>query len=275
MELTVVRTFAEIAGRPRRLGGYRAPAPGVLPPPTPFSPLTDPLPAAGGVPESWIPTALDQGQIGDCTGQTVREVMQGAAARAGVFSARFSALYAYYYARAGEGTAPTDDAGAAVSSAFAVASERGLPRIELWPDERRFDEKPDDGADRDAALHKSLLHFGLPDLDTMRACLAVGFGFGFGFDVPSQMTSAACARSGLVEFPKGDDGWTGGSHAVTAWRWDDEIRVGDSVGAFDCLNHWGSAWGRSGRFWLPYDFFKSGHAEDACTIRRISTWGAQ
>jgi hypothetical protein len=257
-----VRT-ALLAGSHRALGGWKKPtAPSRHPLAAP--PLT-PLPARAAV--SRIPTAQDQGQVGDCAGQTGREVMTGIALRDGKGEELFSALYLYWWARSFDGSPADEDTGTYVETIFRVLAERGVPLKSTWDDDNAWQQQPSSMADLAAAQHMGLLAFALPNLLTIKASVVAGFPAAFGFDVPTQMMSDECAASGLVEFPADDSGWDGGGHAVSLWGYDDTLVIGKSTGAFLCLNHWPEGWGQSGKFWLPYDFFLTGHATDTHTLR--------
>lgn len=229
------------------------------------APPLSPLPSSHTIAK--IPTAQDQGSVGDCAGQTGRECMTGVALRQGKGEELFSCLYLYWWARNYDGTPPDIDGGTFVETIFRVLHERGCPLKSTWDDYEDWKTKPSDAADGEALNHKGVLAFALPSLLTMKASIVAGFACGFGFDVPSQMMSLECAQSGMVEYPSGSDGWDGGGHAVTAWGYDDSLVIGASKGAFLCLNHWSQQWGIDGRFWLPYDFWLTGHASDAHTLR--------
>ena len=47
-----------------------------------------------------------------------------------------------------------------------------------------------------------------------------------------------------------------GGHAVPIVGYDDNF-LGTGIGAFKCQNSWGTAWGNSGFFYMPYSVFKS------------------
>ena len=257
---------ALLAGKPRVITGWRRPTePSRLPLHAP--PLVG-LPKQSAVPQ--IPTAQDQGTYGRCAGETFREVMTGLALRDGLGELLYSANYPYFWARAYDGSPADQDTGTFVETVFTVGIRRGNCRKQTWDDDTSIFDQPNAVADLEAATHKTLLAFSLPNLITMKASIVAGFSFAFGFDVPRQMMTIECAQSGIVEYPDDEqNGWDGGGHAVSAWGYDDDVKIGGFYGAFLCLNHWSKDWGINGRFWLPYHFFETGHATDAHTLRLV------
>lgn len=254
--------YREIAGALRRVNGWFKPVG-----PSIHTSLTVSEPSAAAGEVALIPTAQDQGQIGDCVYQSSRELATGLAMKRGEGERLFSAMAPYYWGRRIDGVAATNDAGSTVEISMVVARRWGWPSLDAWPDSRPLSMEPDEGAALDASTHLLTLQFSLPNLSSIRASLAQGFGIAFGFDVPSQMMTSDCAANGLVEYPANASGWDGGGHAVTAWGWDDNMLVGAHRGALLCLNHWSKGWGIGGRFWLPYEYFHQGHASDAHTVR--------
>lgn len=254
---------AEIAGRPRRFGWKRARA--VLPPPIAFRDG----PEEGGVDEGFIPEAEDQGDLGQCVGESINEIVMGCEKLPRGEQRRFSSLFPYWVGRKLEGTAPTDDAGMQVSTAFHVLDQFGIPFKATWDDDRPFWLEPPPEVYAEAAKHRSLLHLPLPNVATMKSCLDAGFPFAFGVDVSRQLLGERAAQEGRVPFVDSDADWVGGGHAMTAWRYSDKIQIGKSVGGFLVLNHWSTSWGLNGLCWIAYDYWLSGHATDAHSARRV------
>lgn len=272
-----MNVYGVAAGRPRRLGGWRRTE--LVAPPRESSPYRGPSEA--GVEEDLIPEARDQGDIGQCVGECVAEVMEGCeyralsliqlkAARANGSRRLFSPRFAYYVGRKLEGTSPTDDAGMQVATGFRVLDLYGIPPREAWDDDQPFSREPTREAYSEAYNYKALLHLPLPNLATMKRCIDDGFSFAFGMDVSKQLMSREAEISGLVPFVDSAADFNGAGHAMTAWRRSDTIRIGSDVGGFLVLNHWSRAWGLNGRAWISYKYFLSGHATDAHSARRIT-----
>jgi C1A family cysteine protease len=102
------------------------------------------------------------------------------------------------------------------------------------------------------------------DLTQMRGCLAEGYPFVFGFTVYESFESETVAKTGLVPMPRTGEAVKGG-HAVVAAGYKDDQRV------FIVRNSWGSGWGLSGYFLMPYEYLISPHlANDFWTVRSVT-----
>lgn len=74
------------------------------------------------------------------------------------------------------------------------------------------------------------------------------------------------------EFPMPDPGARPkGGHAVLAVGYDDEYRIGNSIGALLIRNSWGTGWGDNGYGWLPYDYVTRRLSSDFWTLMRKET----
>jgi C1A family cysteine protease len=75
--------------------------------------------------------------------------------------------------------------------------------------------------------------------------------------------TAKVAKSGIMPMPAASEQVVGG-HAVVAAGFD------DSKQAILVRNSWGSAWGKSGYFWMPYAYISNTNlADDFWTIRLV------
>jgi C1A family cysteine protease len=97
----------------------------------------------------------------------------------------------------------------------------------------------------------------------MKASLAAGYPFVFGFSVYESFEGDAVAKSGIVPMPGMTEMEVGG-HAVMAVGYD------DSQQRFLARNSWGSEWGMSGYFTIPYDYLTDSNlADDFWVIRLV------
>lgn len=253
-----------VGGQPRRTNGWIRPA---LPSPHPALAAGAPTPNLVSIPDALRAAMQNQGNIGDCTCQALRELMTGLALREGRGQVRYSVLAPYYWARVLDGSKPTDDAGSTVSTVMTVALAKGLPHLAAWDDSKPFAMLPDAAAQADARQHVALLTFALPDVATIKASIRDGFAVELGFECPKSLFSDETMQSGDVELPDAS-GFDGEGHAISIWEADDDYvtSYGDR-GAFLCNFHWGTTVGLSGYFHLPYGYVISGRAADAHTIR--------
>lgn len=255
--------YVAVGGKLRRVNGWRRPT---SPSPHPVLAAAD-TPAIVSIPTTLRPTMQDQGQIGDCVFQALRELVTGLALRQGLGEILYSALAPYWWGRQIDGTAPTDDAGSTVSTGMTVAARFGLPHLAAWDDAKPFSLEPDVNAIADARLHKALLAFSLPNVATIKASIRDGFAVELGFDCPKSLFSSKTITTGDVELPDDPSQFDGSGHAVSVWAADDEHVIGSHKGAFLCNFHWGRDVGLDGYFHLPYEYVTSGRATDAHTIR--------
>lgn len=201
---------------------------------------------------SICPPVIDQGSIGSCTGCS-------AAGAVGILSKRqindsawtgdlliASPLGIYYCERQLDGTVD-QDAGASIADAVNVLMNTGVVTEADWPyDPSFFDVAPTAQAMADAAKVK--LADAAPidhDLDTIRACLAMGFPVQIGIHVFSSFESA---QNGDIPLPdRSKDGLLGG-HAIVLVGYDHTRQK------FVFRNSWGQQWGNAGYGTLPYAY---------------------
>jgi C1A family cysteine protease len=174
----------------------------------------------------------------------------------------FSHLFIYYNERAAEGTVNQDGGGMLRDGIKTLASLGAAPEI-LWPyDESKVFIKPSSIAYAEALKHQITAYIRLDTIADMKHCLAAGFPFVFGFTVYEAFESSQVATSGIVPMPNLYDECMGG-HAVLAVGYDDGEQM------FLIRNSWGSGWGLSGYFKLPYAYVSNPNlASDFWTIRR-------
>ena len=105
----------------------------------------------------------------------------------------------------------------------------------------------------------------MQNANLLKGCLAAGYPFVFGFTVYESFESQEVARSGVVPMPSSGEKILGG-HAVLAVGYD------DSTQRFIVRNSWGTGWGMSGYFTMPYQYVTDSNlADDLWTIRLIAT----
>lgn len=246
----------EIAGKPRALHSWRRGAPvGGTPILTTFN-----LPSSVDL-TPLLPPVNDQGQLGSCVANACCEALEFLE-RQGAADVPYSRLYLYYWARVREGVAPSVDSGLVISDAVATLQDRGVCLEALWPyDVNSFALEPGNACDDDAAGRRLLLAIGLPNLFTIKCCLAQGFVCAFGMDVFSSLMNTA---TGDVEMPAPGEAVQGG-HAVVCCGYDDATQ------RLTFRNSWGSSWGRNGgNGTIPYQFVENSLATDFVTFRRAT-----
>jgi len=89
----------------------------------------------------------------------------------------------------------------------------------------------------------------------MRQCLAGGIPFLIGISVYESFESDAVAKTGVVPLPEKDETLLGG-HAVVCCGYDTAERT------FRCRNSWGTDWGVTGYFTLPFEYLLDPNLSD-------------
>lgn len=99
----------------------------------------------------------------------------------------------------------------------------------------------------------------------MKGCLASGYPFVLGFTVYDAFEGDDVAKSGVLNLPDYSTEKPLGGHAVLAVGYDDASQ------RFIIRNSWGSNWGQSGYFTMPYAYLLDENlSDDFWTIRLIS-----
>lgn len=211
------------------------------------------------------PPVFDQGSLGSCTAQAIGamdQYMQIKQKKDHVF--RPSRLFIYYNERVIEGTV-NEDSGAMLRDGIRSIAKQGVCPEHMWKyDISQFAVKPPASCYAEALNHQAILYMRVGQtLRAMKSCLADGYPFVFGFTVYESFESQAVAETGIMPMPKLNEEILGG-HAVMA--------VGYSVAkkAFLVRNSWGTGWGNSGYFWMPFAYLTNTDlCSDLWTLRLI------
>ncbi|MGH2457548.1 MAG: C1 family peptidase [Chloroflexota bacterium] len=214
---------------------------------------------------SQCPAVYDQGQLGSCTANAIAGAIQFDQMKqqlAQVFTP--SRLFIYYNERVIEGTVSTDS-GAQIRDGIKSVGSQGVCPEDLWPYViANFAEQPPANCYQVASQHTAVLYSRLvQNLTLMKGCLASGYPFVFGFTVYASFESPEVAQTGVAPMPASGEQVLGG-HAVAAVGYD------DSQQRFIVRNSWGTGWGMSGYFTLPYTYLtQRSLSSDLWTIRLV------
>lgn len=212
------------------------------------------------------PPVFDQGQLGSCTANAIANAHlfeQHRQHNPDIFTP--SRLFIYYNERDLEGTVD-QDSGAQIRDGFKTLADLGVCGEWRVPyNIGQFTRKPSDRAYEVALEHRSLVYRRLDNtqLDQLRGCLVDGTPFVFGFTVYESFESDVVARTGVVPLPA-DGEQTVGGHAVLCVGYD------DSKQRFLVMNSWGTGWGMSGYFTIPYAYLTNTDlADDFWTVTTV------
>jgi C1A family cysteine protease len=217
-----------------------------------------------------FPPCYDQGDLGSCTAQSISGLLEFAQLRQPGGGQNFtpSRLFIYYGERKMEGTL-NEDAGAQIRSGIKVVADDGAPPEEMWPyDIDKFARRPTRKSYREAKKHQAISYERVCQrIEDVRGCLADGYPFAFGFSVYDAFESDEVARTGILTFPKSDETMLGG-HAVVCVGYDNDKSI------IFVRNSWGTDWGLSGYFTMPYEYLLDRDlADDFWSIRLIEEVG--
>jgi C1A family cysteine protease len=230
------------------------------------------LRSLGIVPEIW-----DQGQLGSCTANGNGAIFEIDRLKQGYAPLNPSRLFIYYNERMEEGNIDSDY-GANVRTGIKVMNKYGVANEDIWAyNINQYKTKPpqnvyDDGATRKVSTYTSV-HQNINDI-----CAAIysGKGVVFGFQVFESFDSnslSGVSGTGIMTIPQANEQSLGG-HCVCAIGFEITKRGGKHGGFFGplldkifgmpsmdgyiiCRNSWGTYWGLSGYFKMPFKFINN------------------
>jgi hypothetical protein len=213
--------------------------------------------------------AIDQMQVGMCTGCGSSRALKNYLDSVGYkWPFTPSALDLYAKVRAFEGTDLSVDSGASIADVFTVLNTLGVCPEDSnpewsWPfsaSDNRWQEMPPAECDKDAALHKVVKFYRVPqDVNSIKTALYRGFPVVIGISVFQSFEAPEVAQSGVIPMPGLSflDPLLGG-HCLRL----DAYGMHDPNYA-DGVNSWGQGWGDSwagfpdkgkGRFHIPFSY---------------------
>lgn len=216
----------------------------------------------------YTPSAIDQMEVGMCTGcGTSRALKTFLASEDYKWPFMPSALDIYAKVRQYEGVALTEDSGASIADVFNVINSQGVcpedSNIEWsWPfsaSDSRWQQAPPPACDKDAALHKVVKFMKVAqDINSIKSALFSGFPVVIGISVFKSFESDKVADSGVIPMPGHIFDTLMGGHCLylDAYGMLDEDHA-------DGMNSWGQ-WGDvldknnpqrgKGRFHIPFKY---------------------
>ncbi|MBF0494350.1 MAG: C1 family peptidase [Candidatus Omnitrophica bacterium] len=201
-----------------------------------------------------------QGQLGSCTANALAGNLEFLDKKIDGEYTDVSRLFIYYNERDMEGTVDSDS-GAMLRDGIKTLRNDGACHEKTWPYViSRFDKKPPNKCYDEAKTHLIKAYHRLHTITEMLTCLAEGYPFVFGFAVYESFESEEVKNSGIVSMPDASERQIGG-HAVLAVGYDRKKE------RFIVRNSWGTDWGISGYFTMPFEYLES-LADDFWTIRR-------
>ena len=193
------------------------------------------------------PPVYDQGDLGSCSANALCTLMEFDKIF-GTNKIASSRLFLYYNERSIEGNIPTDS-GAYLSDGIKSLLSTGICSELSCPyNISKFTVKPSVSCYTEALKHKAVEVFQVQqNMIAMKQCLSQGLPFCVGLQVYKSFESDIVTKTGIVPLPDLKDICLGG-HAVTVVGYDDKKQQ------WIMRNSWGTGWGASGYFYLPYAY---------------------
>jgi C1A family cysteine protease len=210
------------------------------------------------------PAVYDQGQIGSCTGNAIAGAFEFGLMKQNLPVFQPSRLFIYYNERVAEGDTGADG-GAAIRDGMKSIAQQGVCDETLWPYTSDVFTAPSAGCYQAALsnLVEQYISLDNTNINQLKSCLADGNPFVFGFTVYDSFESQAVAQSGILPMP-GPGEQVKGGHAVLA------VGYNDAQNAFIIRNSWGTDWGLSGYFYMPYNYITNTDlADDFWVIKLV------
>jgi C1A family cysteine protease len=212
-----------------------------------------------------MPPVYDQGQLGSCTANAIAAAVDFENhSQDGTFLTP-SRLWIYYQERVIENTV-NQDSGAQIRDGMKAVAQLGVCPETDWPyDISTYTNTPPQQDYTDALKDRILTYQAPPQqLFALKSVLAGGRPIVFGFTVYESFESQQVASTGVVPMPNPQEKVVGG-HAVVLVGYD------DAQDKFRVRNSWGTGWGLSGYFLMPYLYVTSPSlASDFWVVQKTS-----
>jgi C1A family cysteine protease len=205
----------------------------------------------------------NQGNLGSCTGQAIAGAIELLNKRNGK-QTDISRLFIYYYERLLEGTVNFDN-GAYIRDGIKVCYTYGASLERYWPyDISKYKLEPILEAKNDARNRKVTRYERVADFNGCIDALTNGYPVIIGFYVYSSFMSTTVARTGIMSYPNTRREKLLGGHAVLLVGYDKTKKV------FIARNSWGTSWGDSGYFYIPFNVINPDMSSDYWVIKSVN-----
>lgn len=211
------------------------------------------------------PKIYNQGSLGSCTANSIAAAYEFDMIKqkeSNIFTP--SRLFIYYNERDMENTI-NYDSGAQIRDGMRSINKIGICPEKLWPyNINKYTYKPSHYLYDIAKKHRSILYSRVQqNLNDLKLTLSKGYPIIFGFSVYESFESKSVAEKGIMTMPKQNEKLLGG-HAVLAVGFNDETKT------FIVRNSWGTTWGDSGYFYMPFEYITNKNlASDFWVLERV------
>jgi C1A family cysteine protease len=214
----------------------------------------------------FVPIIFDQGNLGSCTANAGAGAVLFELKKQGLDRSYIASRLMLYYDERLIEQSTGSDSGAMLRDCMRTLHYRGACDESEWPyDISKFAAAPPQSCYDSGLKHlvDRYLRLDNTNLQAMKECLATGFPFVFGFTVYESFESDIVASTGVVPMPGSSENVLGG-HAALCVGFDDPSQ------RFIVANSWGTGWGQSGFFTIPYAYLTDPNlADDFWTVRLV------
>jgi C1A family cysteine protease len=217
------------------------------------------LPPADHHLELWMPPVKDQGNLGACTAFAGTEDREAIARQFEKSSPILAPLFLYYVERQIDGDVDQGDTGSTGETSCKAQQQFGICEESVDPyDTFNFNRTPTAAQLAAASKWKNGAYHSIFTVEDIKTCILSGYRVRIGFNVYDSFENDI-KSDGLMPMPDPNKEQLLGGHEVLGWAYDDKMKCPNTSypGAFRIRNSWGSSWGLSGDFWMPYEAFAS------------------
>jgi C1A family cysteine protease len=218
----------------------------------------------------------DQGQLGSCTGNAIAGAIDLIDKKTQNKSLRVSRLFIYYQERVIEGDVSQDN-GAYIRDGIKACNQYGAPLETVWPYlANKVTIRPSTAAYIDAAKRKVGSYQRITTQAAgIKASLNAGFTVVVGFTVYASFETGTWwqpSGTGQMPYPNVNTEQILGGHAVAIVGYNDAMTgSGGQTGYFIVRNSWGTGWGQSGYFYMPYSVINNANmSSDFWSVNSVS-----
>jgi len=207
---------------------------------------------------NFLPEISDQGELGSSVAHALLAAYIFSLKKRGIYNeTKFSPQFIYFNQRLIAGTVECDS-GSSIRDGLKVLERLGVCSEELYPYNLDFfKEKPTNEAYEFAYKNKYPTQYRRvrPLLEDIMKSISIKIPVLMGFTVYDSFQHQDVARTGIMPMPKMGEKIIG-HHCVLIVGYDIPKKY------ILCRNSWGSSYGQSGYFWIPFQFIDSRNCSD-------------
>lgn len=176
----------------------------------------------------WVDEILDQDGVGSCATEATAQGVKTRKKMSGRDCKTLNPWFLYYHSSGGV------DRGSSIDENLALARDKGVPSMEVWPRSKGWQTRPSDEAYADALNNRIFEFYDMGSIMEIRTALVMDFVVVFGHDSHAEL---------MIDIP-------------------------DYAGA-DVANSWSTGWGDGGFHTKPFPFSRVNFNYGAFAVRVV------